>query len=303
MIKPSVGGPPPSDGREPPVMVRPLTPADIPDLNLAHHPRLQGGEAEALVVQSPGLSQWIPETGEFALVAPWRHRQELPWIHTLWGFRHDAELVAAVVAAAEQQGRDGVIYMDAFESRRPSFYEINGLELLESIVTYELSQPYRLLGTMDGYRQRFLPVRRDVSERWDALLELDHAAFPWLWWNSAEEFAAYARMPNVELWVGLERQEVVSYIGITHYHGWGHLDRIATHPDRQGQGFGREALHYAVRRLVDRGARRVGLSTQGDNARSRRLYESVGFRETPAHHYGVYGVVFASGRTRLAQGG
>jgi len=284
------------------VDVRTLTPADIDALNLAHYPRLQEGDAESLVVQCPGLSKWIPGSGEFVLVVPWRHRAELPWVHTLWGFSRETELLTAVSEAAEEQGKAGVILMDAYESRRPGFYARNRLELLETIVTYELAQPEAFLRTIERYRQEFVSVGRR-PELIASLVALDHAAFPWLWWNSPEEFASYLVMPNVEVWAGVLDDEVVSYVGITHFRGWGHLDRIAIRPDVQSRGLGRESLHYAVGRMVERGARRVGLSTQGKNARSRRLYESVGFRETPAHHYDVYGVMFAEGRARMAEGG
>ena len=284
-------------------VIQPLAPADIAGLNLDYHPRLQEGEAEALVVQLPGLSQWVPEAGEFALVVPWRHRAELPWVHTLWGFSHEAELLAAVVDAAREQGRAGVILMDAHESRPPSFFARNNMELLETIVTYELPDPDRFLATLHEHSQRFVQVDYRRPELLGALLEVDHAAFPWLWWNSEAEFTSYLTMPNVEIWAGVLDGQMVTYLGITHFRGWSHLDRIAVRPDVQGHGLGREALHFAVQRMVGRGARRVGLSTQGENARSRRLYESVGFQETPAHHYEVHGVLFAPGRRQVAEGG
>ncbi len=125
-----------------------------------------------------------------------------------------------------------------------------------------------------------------------ALVSLDHDAFPWLWRNSAEEFRLYLAMPEVEVWVGLSGERLVSYVGLTHFPGWGHLDRIAVAPVAQSAGFGRESLRFAVHRVAELGARRMGLSTQGDNVRSQRLYESVGFRRTAEHDYSVRGVVF-----------
>jgi ribosomal protein S18 acetylase RimI-like enzyme len=285
------------------VNVQTLTPADIPHLNLGNHPKLGDGDAEALVIQSPGLSKWIAETGEFVLVVPWRHRAEIPSVDTLWAFRHESELMSAVIASAEASGHAGFVVLDAYETRRPSFYANNRLELLETIVTYEHSQPMGYLDTIHSYRQQFYRIDHRRPELAKALPALDHAAFPWLWWNAEAEFSSYMQLPNVELWAGVIDDDVVSYIGVTHFRGWGHLDRIAIRPDVQGQGLGRETLHFAVKRMVARGARRVGLSTQGENERSRRLYETVGFRETPQHNYGVYGVMFASGRELVAQGG
>lgn len=283
--------------------VQTLTPADIPRLAIRNHPRLDEGDAEALVIQSPGLSKWHPDSGEFALVTPWRHRQDLPTIQILWSFRHEDALVAAVNESAEAAGKAGVVLLETYESRRPAFYARNGFEHLETIVTYMLSQPRPFLERMSRRTQEFFHLDGRRPDLAKAVLELDHAAFPWLWWNSPEEFSKYLIMPNVEIWAGMVDGEITSYVGFTHFSGWSHLDRIAVRPDVQQQGYGREALHFSVEQMVQRGATRVGLSTQGKNTRSRRMYESVGFRETPGHHYGVYGVLFAEGRERMNEEG
>ena len=65
--------------------------------------------------------------------------------------------------------------------------------------------------------------------------------------------------------------------------------RIAVIPERQGSGYGLETLHFAIARLSDLGARRVGLSTQADNLRSQQLYERYGFRRTGGNDYTIYG--------------
>jgi len=48
----------------------------------------------------------------------------------------------------------------------------------------------------------------------------------------------------------------------------------------------------AVRRMAELGARRVGLSTQGENARSRTLYTRSGFDRTREDDYALFAVVF-----------
>jgi ribosomal protein S18 acetylase RimI-like enzyme len=121
------------------------------------------------------------------------------------------------------------------------------------------------------------------------LVRIDHAAFPWLWWNSPEEFVAYGGTPGVQLFVGRLAGRVVAYVGLTHYLGWGHLDRIAVEPAAQGQGLGGQALAFAIGVLLRSGARRVGLSTQRRNVRSQRLYERFGFRRSPGYDYRLYG--------------
>lgn len=281
--------------------IRTLTPADIERLAIRNHPRLDDGDAEALVVQAPGLSKWHPESGEFLIVTPWRHRREIPVVNVISAFQHEDALLEASIASAEKQGAAAFVLLDTLETRQPAFYARNGLKRLETIITYELTQPEAFLEQLTQRRLQFVHLDWQTAELGEAVLNLDRVAFPWLWWNSPEEFSSYLSMPNIEVWAGTLDGEVISYVGFTHFWRWSHLDRIAIRPDVQRRGFGREALHFAVERMLEKGAARIGLSTQGENTASRHLYESVGFRETPAHNYDVYGVVFEPGRTYIQQ--
>ena len=275
--------------------IRPITPADVGRLRLDRTRGLDEEDLLALVVQLPGLSFWHPPTGEFVLVTPWRHRPELPGIHTLVGFRHENALIAAATDAAWQAEAAALVYVDTYEVRRPAFYVSNGFERLEEILTFELARP-AALSVPGGDRQEFMLVTAHDPVGLEAALALDHATFPWLWQNSRQEFHTYLQYPGVEVWIGVMDGEVASYVGFTNYHGWGHLDRIATRPDLQGQGLGRETAVFAIDRLVAHGARRVALSTQGDNQQSQRLYDRLGFHHTPSHDYRVYAIVFDRAR-------
>ncbi|HWV23741.1 MAG TPA: GNAT family N-acetyltransferase [Thermomicrobiales bacterium] len=279
--------------------VRTLTPADIHRLNTRDHPRLEEGDAEAMVIQAPGLSKWHPESGEFILVTPWRHRRDIPSIAINSAFRHEDALIEAAIESATEQDAAAFIMLETYESRRPVFYTRNGMEKLEQIVTYEHAHPRAFLATMIERRQRFVRLDRQNAALGQQVLEVDHAAFPWLWWNSPEEFSSYLALPNIDVWAGVVDDNVVSYVGFTHYRHWSHLDRIAIRPDVQRRGYGREALHFAVELMVARGAMRVALSTQSTNPASRRLYESVGFHPTPDHDYNVYGVILPAGRRMM----
>lgn len=270
------------------VDVLPLRPADVDKLHLEHHQRVDAATAAALLVQRPGASCWIPSTGEFALVTPWRHRSDLVTIHTLSAFENEPILVDEVKRLARERGLSGVILVDMVETRPPSFYERNGFHRVEDIVTYTHSRPRSLANAARAGRLRFVQVA--IGDR--ALLrqvhEVDNASFPWLWWNSEEEFQAYVVFPGVEIWAGFLADRIVCYLGFTNYQRWSHLDRIATHPDVQGLGLGRESLLFAVTQMARRGARRVALSTQADNTRSRNLYEGMGFARTPEDDYAIY---------------
>jgi ribosomal protein S18 acetylase RimI-like enzyme len=106
-------------------------------------------------------------------------------------------------------------------------------------------------------------------------------------------------MPFVEVWVGRLQGRVTSYLGMTHFRRWSHLDRIAIMPDVQGSGLGRETLRFGVSRMMQMGVDRIGLSTQRNNLRSRQMYENSGFVETPELNYDVFGVLFGEGRRHM----
>jgi ribosomal protein S18 acetylase RimI-like enzyme len=277
-----------------------LTPADIPKLTLRNHPRLRPGDAESLVIQSPGLSKWHRESGEFVLVTPWRHRVDIPSVNVLSAFRHEDALLTAAIDSARESGAAAFVLLDAYEIRRPTFYSRNRLERLETILTYEHRTPAQLINKIVPQLQTFEPWFGADDETFDELIALDHAAFPWLWHNSRQEFAAYVRMPFVEVWVGRLKGRVTSYLGMTHFRRWSHLDRIAILPDVQGQGLGRETLRFGVSRMMEMGVDRIGLSTQRNNLRSRQMYENSGFIETPELNYDVFGVLFEEGRQRMS---
>jgi len=124
-------------------------------------------------------------------------------------------------------------------------------------------------------------------------LKIDHAAFPWVWWNEPPEFLEYSEAPGVEMFIGRLDGRPVACLGITAYLGWGHIDRVAVLPELQGRGLGTDAVRFALRRLAASGAKRVGLSTQKGNIASQRVYERLGFRRAVTNDYRLYGKVLA----------
>jgi GNAT superfamily N-acetyltransferase len=278
--------------------IEPLRPDDIARLRLGPG-GVEPAETRAIVIDYPDRSVWVPATLEFALIAPWRHRPEIAHVQTLSAVANAEALLRAAAERSRAKGDDVLLLIDMNESRRPVFYARAGLEPLEEVITYDL----------DPTRRRDLPTGRlrfrfaDGADSGDlaALLRLDHAAFPWLWRNSADEFRAYAATPGVELLLGFDDDRPVTYAGLTRYPGWGHLDRIAVGPDEQGLGLGRETLAFSVERMARGGARRIGLSTQGNNRRSQRLYERFGFRRSPGYDYRLYGAYLRPGAELAAE--
>lgn len=275
--------------------VEPLATADVPNLRLDERARLPEGRLTSLLRAYPDRSVWIPATGEYAVVGPWRHRPELAVIEAITAFRHESVLLHALIARTRASGAAALLLMDSDETRRPAFHDRYGFQPLEEIQTFELPMPARRLhpDVPNGrQRLRFAQVEDRSGSLFSQVVSLDHEAFPWLWWNSEEEFRAYLAMPEVEVWAGSDGDQLLAYVGLTHFPGWGHLDRIAVAPHAQNMGVGREAMSFAIQRVAALGAARMALSTQGDNVRSQRLYASMGFRRTLGHDYMVRGVVF-----------
>lgn len=279
-------------------LIEPLVPDGARHLRLPWSSPFDLSSLGPHLAAHPGRSLWIPQTGEYVIGEPWRHRQSITAIVDLNARGHERALVQALADPALAVRHDLVVMTDFANTRPPASYQELGLNLLQEVLCYELptavSDPPR--GTL-----RFAAVDLANANDRAALLTVDHGAFPWLWWNTAEEFASYMSAPGVAVYLGQDASgRVVAYFGITHYRDWGHLDRIGVLPGVQGQGYGLESLRQAVAMLLGAGATRVGLSTQATNIRSQQLYQRFGFRRTYQNDYVIYGAWVNPQRERTA---
>ena len=64
------------------------------------------------------------------------------------------------------------------------------------------------------------------------------------------------------------------------------IDRLMIAEPHRGRGYGRAALRLILQEAEARGYSKVALSTDSENARAIRLYESVGFVATGEHDGG-----------------
>ncbi|MGH2559564.1 MAG: GNAT family N-acetyltransferase [Thermomicrobiales bacterium] len=267
--------------------LRNLRVENVADLRLGWHARLQPEEIRRLLAVHPDRSVWSPQTLEYAIVGPWRHRTEIGHLVDFSAVRHPDAVIDEVLVRCRNAGDTMVIAVELDEVRRPVFYDRIGFDLLEEVVTYEWSG--RTIARPPAASITFAPV--DLASDLDRtlLLDIDHAAFPWMWRNCDMEFQVYGITPGVDVFLCRYQGRPAGYIGVTSFPGWGHLDRIAVHPHFQGNGVGQAALGFAVQQMLRRGARRIGLSTQQNNMQSRRLYERFGFRRAPSNDYRIYG--------------
>jgi ribosomal protein S18 acetylase RimI-like enzyme len=276
---------PPRRLPSPPVSIQTLEPSDVARLRL---PGQRGARAlRHELEQYPGRSVWAPSTLEFAIVGPWRNRPEIGCVNELVAVRQAEPLLRAAFERCVSHGDDLLLALELEAQRTPTRFERAGMDLLEEVITYEMPTPRETRQPRPS--TRYIPVRAGDVGAIEIVAAIDRAAFPWLWQNSRAEFDVYLRTPGVEVALIEVDGQAIGYTGVTLFTGWGHLDRIAVAPDWQARGFGLEALWCAVDAMRQRGARRIGLSTQRTNRRSQRLYERFGFRRTYDHDYRLFG--------------
>jgi ribosomal protein S18 acetylase RimI-like enzyme len=243
----------------------------------------------------PGRSVWIPEADELLVVSPWRNRQDIAAVAQISAVRRLDDLIDAGRSSAFRLGAEAFVMPEWNETRNPRFYERNELDHLEDVISFEIDTSLSRPG--DERRDDAMRLIHAGSPLLDRIIEIDHRAFPWLWRNSRLEFEHYLLTPGVEIWaMSDDTREHVGYFGITSYAGWGHLDRVAVDPECQGAGHGERAVRFAMARLRQLGARRVGLSTQRSNIRSQRLYARIGFQQTWQNDYRIYGTLAPDAR-------
>ncbi|RMF26328.1 MAG: N-acetyltransferase [Chloroflexi bacterium] len=127
--------------------------------------------------------------------------------------------------------------------------------------------------TASGTAIRIRPAtRRDIP----AVVGVDQAAFPPLWWYS-ETVLRRALLQAHHFLVAERGQKVVGYQFSTLRERHGHIVRLAIHPTHQRQGIGRRLLLEALHMLARAGATEVTVNTQEDNDASRRLYDRLAF--------------------------
>ncbi len=252
--------------------------------------RVDINELQRTLSVFPGRSSWIPEGDELLVIAPWRNRMEIASVAQISAVRRLDQLLDGSREASFRLGASAFVMPEWNETRNPRFYERNGFVLFEDVISFEVDS--RIARPGDLHQGKPVQLTSVDSPLLDRIIAIDHAAFPWLWRNSRLEFEHYLLTPGVEVWALQDGSgEPVSYVGITSYSGWGHLDRVAVDPTHQGTGHGERAVRFAVARLQRLGARRVGLSTQQSNLRSQRLYRRIGFQQTWQNDYRIYGTL------------
>ncbi|MBI2940499.1 MAG: GNAT family N-acetyltransferase [Chloroflexi bacterium] len=264
-----------------------LTPGVADSLRLPLLSRFTNSTLRSHVAAYPGLSWVILGERAYIVGGRWRLRQEIGEIVELSHGRYRSELLQRALAGFRASGTSLVVLDYEEQDADLNFYRDHRFGRIERVVEYERSD----LGSLELPRQE--AIRPYEWTDFDTVLDVEREAFPWLWWNSADELKRYISGPNVSALLDVDDDvgngKVTGYASFTVRGTSGYLDRLAVRELQQGQGIGTALLLASLWEMRRIGARRVGLSTQETNARSRTLYERHGFHRT-LRSYDIYGL-------------
>ncbi|HET9494810.1 MAG TPA: GNAT family N-acetyltransferase [Chloroflexia bacterium] len=268
-------------------IIEPLTHEALAGLRLSWLSRFNASTLAAHLEEHPGLSLWVPATGEYIVGERWRRRDDIGGIVEVTARRGRQALIEALTGLLHAAGSKLVVLgTDVWPDQTRMWLDL-GFGAVERIVFFERDLPRRA-GELEFPGVPDLGIERAGLDDIDALVSVDHASFPWLWWNNADEFDNYLVLPDVRAYMALDGGQPVGYASYTMYNGWAHLDRLAVVQAHQGRRFGAAQLVHALRLMVEEGARSVSLSTQENNVQSHRLYRGFAFKQSRDSMY-IYG--------------
>lgn len=131
----------------------------------------------------------------------------------------------------------------------------------------------------DGAPPLTIRLRRMMTYDLPAVADIDADAFDPLWQNSLSALnLAYSQAMLAT--VAECEQRLIGYQFSTQNPLGAHLARLAVRQEAQGHGVGRALVSDLLHTLARRGASRLTVNTQEDNASSLSLYKKLGFIET-----------------------
>jgi ribosomal protein S18 acetylase RimI-like enzyme len=201
-------------------------------------------------------------------VAPWR--DDRTWVITpMPGMPPAPDAVRRTCDRLAAEGVRRVLTSALGPAEQPAFAEIGfrGVERLHLLRHDLVDQPRRPRASL----------RRARRTDEDAVLAVDHAAFPRFWRFDRSSLAeACAATPS-------HRFRVVTDAGVAGYSICGragattYLQRLAVHPTAQGRGLGRVLVADVLRWSVRHRSRALLVNTQADNDAALHLYRTMGF--------------------------
>lgn len=122
-------------------------------------------------------------------------------------------------------------------------------------------------------------LRSADPDQLESLSKLDALTFDQIWQKSTNRLVEGLAMGDSIMLAEIEGL-LVGYEWCESHPQHAHLNRLAVHPDYQGQGIGAQLLHRAITDALSKGVRKITLNTQEHNHRSIALYQRFGFEMT-----------------------
>lgn len=257
--------------------IEPLTAAAARSLRLPWLSRFSPHTIQQHLSMYPGMALYVPATGEYVIAEPWRRRDDIANLIEVTARKGRGALIRRLAAELQSSGERLLMVAEEVWRDNPRSFIDLGFDKLQSVVFFEKGLSVEAARALPNSAFPVLQYKRLTEDDLDLLLKLDHTSFPWLWWNSREEFEFYIHLPDVLVYMASDGEEPVGYASFTYYSGWAHLDRLAVIEGHQGKRYGAAQLLHALTLMTEAGKHDVGLSTQATNVKSHKLYKGFGF--------------------------
>jgi ribosomal-protein-alanine N-acetyltransferase len=122
-------------------------------------------------------------------------------------------------------------------------------------------------------------IRKMTLDDVPAVVDLDQRSFSLPWPERSFRFELTDN-PASRCWVSELDGKVVGMIVIWLIADEAHVATLATHPDFRRRGIARSLLSYALRHLIEEGARSSFLEVRESNLAAQAMYRKFGYEQT-----------------------
>jgi [ribosomal protein S18]-alanine N-acetyltransferase len=121
-----------------------------------------------------------------------------------------------------------------------------------------------------------LTIRKMTLEDVPSVIDLDQKSFSLPWPERSFRFELTAN-PASRCWVAEFDGKIVGMIVVWLIIDEAHVATLATHPDFRRQGIGTKLLSYALRNMIEEGARSSFLEVRESNSSAQEMYRKFGY--------------------------